>query len=70
MVASSIDTLENAISSTISLDILRKGVKEAEYTTLGIVILAIIASTVVTNIFSVFLVADLFATCMLLAYML
>ena len=64
LVASSIDTLENAISSTISLDILKKGVKEAEYITLGIVILAIIASTVVTNIFSVFLVADLFATCL------
>ncbi len=64
LVASSIDTLENAISSTISLDILKKGVKEAEYTTLGIVIFAIIASTVVTNIFSVFLVADLFATCL------
>ena len=64
LVASSIDTLENAISSTISLDILKKGVKEAEYTTLGIVILAIIASTVVTNIFSVFLVADLIATCL------
>ena len=64
LVASSIDTLENAISSTISLDILKKGAKEAEYITLGIVILAIIASTVVTNIFSVFLVADLFATCL------
>ena len=64
LVASSIDTLENAISSTISLDILKKGVKEAEYTTLGIVILAIIASTIVTNIFSVFLVADLIATCL------
>ena len=64
MVASSIDTLENAISSTISLDILKKGVKEAKYTTLGIVVLAIIASTVVTNIFSVFLVADLIATCL------
>ena len=64
LVASSIDTLENAISSTISLDILKKGVKEAKYTTLGIVILAIIASTVVTNIFSVFLVADLIATCL------
>jgi len=64
LVASSIDTLENAISSTISLDILKKGVKEAKYTTLGIVVLAIIASTVVTNIFSVFLVADLIATCL------
>ena len=64
LVASSIDTLENAISSTISLDILKKGAKEAEYITLGIVILAIIASTTVTNIFSVFLVADLFATCL------
>ena len=64
LVASSIDTLENAISSTISLDILKKGVKEAKYTTLGIVILAIIASTIVTNIFSVFLVADLIATCL------
>ena len=64
LVASSIDTLENAISSTISLDILKKGAKEAEYTTLGIVVLAIIASTKVTNIFSVFLVADLFATCL------
>ena len=64
LVASSIDTLENAISSTISLDILKKGAKEAEYTTLGIVVLAIIASTTVTNIFSVFLVADLFATCL------
>ena len=64
LVASSIDTLENAISSTISLDILKKGAKEAEYITLGIVILAIIASTTVSNIFSVFLVADLFATCL------
>ena len=37
LVASSIDTLENAISSTISLDLIGKGAKEAQYITLAII---------------------------------
>ena len=64
LVASSIDTLENAISSTISLDLIGKGAKEAQYITLAIIHFAIFAAIYVTNIFSVFLVADLFATCL------
>ena len=64
LVASSIDTLENAISSTISLDLIGKGAKEAQYITLAIITFAIFAAIYVTNIFSVFLVADLFATCL------
>ena len=62
LVTSSVDTLENAISSTISIDIVKKGSKEANNITLGVVVLALFASTRVTNIFTVFLVADLFAT--------
>ena len=58
LVASSIDTLENAISSTISLDLIGKGAKEAQYITLAIIHFAIFAAIYVTNIFSVFLVAD------------
>ena len=64
LVASSIDTLENAISSTISLDLIGKGAKEAQYITLAIIHFAIFAAIYVTNIFSVFLVADLLATCL------
>ncbi len=64
LVASSVDTLENAISSTISLDLINKGTKEARYITFAIVVLAIYASTKVVNIFSVFLLADLLATCL------
>ena len=64
LVASSVDTLENAITSTISLDLINKGAREAKYITLGIVVLAIYASTKVLNIFSVFLLADLLATCL------
>ena len=64
LVASSIDTLENAISSTISLDLIGKGAKEAQYITLAIITFAIFAAIYVTNIFSVFLVADLLATCL------
>ena len=62
LVTSSVDTLENAISSTISIDIIKKGSKEANAITLVVIILALFASTTVTNIFTVFLVADLFAT--------
>jgi len=64
LVASSIDTLENAISSTISLDLIRKGRKEAQYITLAIIHFAIFASLYVSNIFSVFLLADLLAVCL------
>jgi len=64
LVASSIDTLENAISSTISLDLIRKGPKEAQYITLAIIHFAIFASLYVNNIFSVFLLADLLAVCL------
>ena len=64
LVTSSIDTLENAISSTISLDLIRKGPKEAQYLTLAIIHFAIFASLYVNNIFSVFLLADLLAVCL------
>ncbi len=64
LVTSSVDTLENAISSTISIDIVKKGSKEANNITLVVIILALFASTRVNNIFTVFLVADLFATCL------
>ena len=64
LVASSIDTLENAISSTISLDLIQKGPKEAQYITLAIIHFAIFASLYVNNIFSVFLLADLLAVCL------
>jgi Na+/proline symporter len=64
LVASSIDTLENAISSTISLDLVKKGVSEARLITAGLVVFSIFCSIYVSNIFSVFLVADLFAVCL------
>ena len=62
LVTSSVDTLENAISSTISIDIIKKGSREANAITLVVIVLTLFASTTVTNIFTVFLVADLFAT--------
>ena len=64
LVASSIDTLENAISSTISLDLVKKGAIEARFITAGIVVFSIFCSVYVSNIFNVFLVADLFAVCL------
>ena len=51
-------------SSTISLDLIQKGPKEAQYITLAIIHFAIFASIYVENIFSVFLVADLMAVCL------
>ena len=64
LVTSSIDTLENAIASTISLDILKKKSEEAKLTTLLVVCIALVISIEVTSIFNVFLVADLFAACL------
>ena len=64
LVASSVDTLENAISSTISLDLVKKGAIEARFITVGIVVFSISCSVYVSNIFNVFLVADLFAVCL------
>jgi len=64
LVTSSIDTLENAIASTISLDIIKKKSEEAKLITLLVVGIALIISSEVTSIFNVFLVADLFATCL------
>ena len=64
LVASSVDTLENAISSTISLDLVKKGVSEARFITAGLVVFSIFCSIYVSNIFNVFLVADLFAVCL------
>ena len=61
LVTSSIDTLENAIASTISLDILKKKSEEAKLITLLIVCIALVISIEVTSVFNVFLVADLFA---------
>ena len=62
LVTSSIDTLENAIAVTISLDILKKKSEEAKLITLLIVCTALVISIEVKSIFNVFLVADLFAT--------
>ena len=64
LVTSSIDTLENAIASTISLDILKKKSEEAKLITLLIVCVSLVISIEVTIIFNVFLVADLFAACL------
>ena len=64
LVTSSIDTLENAIASTISLDILKKKSEEAKLTTLLVVCIALVISIEVTSIFNVFFVADLFAACL------
>ena len=64
LVTSSIDTLENAIASTISLDIIKKKSEEAKLITLLVVGIALIISIEVTSIFNVFLVADLFAACL------
>ena len=64
LVTSSIDTLENAIASTISLDIFKKKSEEAKLITLLVVSVALIISIEVTSIFNVFLVADLFAVCL------
>jgi Na+/proline symporter len=63
LVTSSIDTLENAIASTISLDILKK-TEEAKLITLLVVCISFVISIEVTSIFNVFLVADLFAACL------
>ena len=64
LVISSIDTLENAIASTISLDILKKKSEEAKLITLLVVCISLVISIEVTSIFNVFLVADLFAACL------
>ena len=64
LVTSSIDTLENAIASTISLDILKKKSEEAKLITLLVVCISLVISIEVTSIFNVFLVADLFAGCL------
>ena len=64
LVTSSIDTLENAIASTISLDILKKKSEEARLITLLVVCVSLVISIEVTSIFNVFLVADLFAACL------
>ena len=64
LVTSSIDTLENAIASTISLDILKKKSEEAKLITLLVVCIALVISIEVTSILNVFLVADLFAACL------
>lgn len=64
LVTSSIDTLENAIASTISLDIIKKKSEEAKLITLLVVCISLVISIEVTSIFNVFLVADLFAACL------
>jgi len=64
LVTSSIDTLENAIASTISLDILKKKSEEAKLITLLVVCISFVISIQVMSIFNVFLVADLFAACL------
>ncbi len=64
LVTSSIDTLENAIASTISLDIIKKKSEEAKLITLLVVCVSLVISIEVTSIFNVFLVADLFAACL------
>ena len=63
LVTSSVDTLENAIAATISIDILKNTkLQISRIITVLIVIISIFLSLQVTNIFNVFLVADLLAT--------
>jgi len=63
LVSSSVDTLENAIAATVSVDILKNSkLQTSKVVTVGIVITSIFLSLQVKNIFSVFLVADLLAT--------
>jgi hypothetical protein len=64
LVASSIDTLQSAISSTMALDLVKKGVSEAKIITLIVTFGSLGLSFYVTNIFSVFLFADLLAVCL------
>ena len=64
LVASSIDTLQSAISSTMALDLVKRGVSEAKIITLIITFGSLGLSFYVTNIFSVFLFADLLAVCL------
>ena len=64
LVASSIDTLQSAISSTMALDLVKRGVSEAKVITLIITFGSLGLSFYVTNIFSVFLFADLLAVCL------
>ncbi len=64
LVASSIDTLQSAISSTMALDVVKRGVSEAKIITLIITFGSLGLSFYVTNIFSVFLFADLLAVCL------
>ena len=63
LVTSSVDTLENAIAATISTDILQNSkLQISRIVTVAIVVSSIFLSLQVKNIFSVFLVADLLAT--------
>ena len=63
LVSSSVDTLENAIAATVSVDILKNSkLQTSKVVTVSIVITSIFLSLQVKNIFSVFLVADLLAT--------
>ena len=64
LVASSIDTLQSAISSTMALDLVKRGVSEAKIITLIITFGSLGLSFYVKNIFSVFLFADLLAVCL------
>ena len=64
LVASSSDTLQSAISSTMALDLVKRGVSEAKIITLIITFGSLGLSFYVTNIFSVFLFADLLAVCL------
>ena len=64
LVASSIDTVQSAISSTMALDLVKRGVSEAKIITLIITFGSLGLSFYVTNIFSVFLFADLLAVCL------
>ena len=62
LVSSSIDTLENAIAATVSVDLLKNSkLQTSRIITISIVVVAIFLSLQVTNIFSIFLVADLLA---------
>tara|TARA_Y100000389_G_scaffold45248_1_gene40048 strand:- start:1128 stop:1505 length:378 start_codon:yes stop_codon:yes gene_type:complete len=45
------------------LDLVKKGSSEASYITAVLIVVSIICSLYVTSIFNVFLVADLFAVC-------
>ena len=60
LVLSSVDTLQNAIAATLTIDIFESNKKTGQLLTIILTIAAVFLSTKVENIFTLFLIADLF----------